>query len=133
MKLPVATLKISEFWGDRWNKAFNQLVHPFVYTPIKKRYNQKTAIVLTFLASGLVHELVISLPAKAGWGLPTLYFLIQALGMNVERNQVFRKLPLFAKYVFTFLIIAGPAFILFHPPFMKTVILSFIQTIGVGV
>ena len=66
MKLPVATQKISEFWGGHWNKAFNQLVHPFVYTPIKKKFSHKTALLFTFLASGLVHELVISLPAKAG-------------------------------------------------------------------
>ena len=132
MKLPVATQKISEFWGGRWNKAFNQLVYPFVYTPIKKKLSHKAAILFTFLVSGLVHELVISLPAKSGWGLPTIYFLVQALGMNTERNQVFRKLPLFIKYVFTFLIIAGPVILLFHPPFMKTVILPFIQTLGVG-
>ncbi len=53
--------------------------------------------------------------------------------MNIERNPGFRKFPHFIKYVFTFLVIAGPAIILFHPPFMKTVILPFVQTIGVGV
>ena len=133
MKLPMATQKISEFWGGRWNKAFNQLVHPFVYTPLKKKFSHKTAILITFLVSGLIHELVISLPAKAGWGFPTMYFLLQALGMNIERNPSYRKFPHFTKYVFTFLVIAGPAIILFHPPFMKTVILPFVQTIGVGV
>ena len=132
MKLPVATQKISEFWGGRWNKAFNQLVYPFVHTPIKKKFSHKKAILLTFLVSGLVHELVISLPAKAVWGLPTLYFIIQAIGMSIERNKAFCKLPRSLKYVFTYLIIAGPAIILFHPPFMKTVILPFIQTLGVG-
>lgn len=133
MELPIATRKISEFWGGRWNKAFNQLVHPFVYTPLKRKFGPTYSLVLTFLFSGLIHELVISLPAKSGWGLPTLYFLIQAVGMIFERTKPYRQLSRPLKQAFTYLIIAGPAFILFHPPFMKTVILPFIQSIGVGV
>ena len=133
MKFPAATRKISEFWGGRWNKAFNQLDYPFVYTPLKRKLGPSYGLFITFLLSGLIHEIVISLPAKAGWGLPTLYFLIQALGMLAERTKIYRKLNQTAKQVFTYGIIAGPAFILFHPPFMKTVILPFVQTLGVGV
>lgn len=121
MSNPLAAQKISEFWGGRWNIAFKHIVSPFLFIPLKKKLGPSWGVFCTFLFSGLVHELVISLPAGAGYGLPTLYFLIQALGMRIERLNL-SWLP---QKLFTYIVIIGPVFILFHPPFMREVITPF--------
>lgn len=70
-------------------------------------------------------NLVISLPAGAGYGLPTAYFLLQGIGILFER-----ALPQIRGRIFTILITAVPAFWLFHPPFVHNVILPFMNAIG---
>ncbi|MDA7920542.1 hypothetical protein N9Z18_02990 [Verrucomicrobiales bacterium] len=69
-----------------------------------------------FFASGVAHELVISLPAWGGFGLPTIYFLIQAVGLLVLRNYR----PLRNRFV-TLGFVLFPAPILFHPVFIERV------------
>ena len=86
-----------------------------------------------FLISGLVHEAVISLPARRGYGLPTLYFLAQGLGVLAERSAVGRRLNLGRSttgWLFMALITAGPVFWLFHPPFVHNVILPMLEAFG---
>jgi alginate O-acetyltransferase complex protein AlgI len=81
----------------------------------------------------LIHELVISLPANAGFGLPTAYFLVQGLGVLAERSPAGERLGLgsgIAGWMFTIIVVAGPAFWLFHPPFVSRVILAFMKAIG---
>jgi len=85
-----------------------------------------------FLASGLIHDLVISLPAHGGYGLPTGYFILQGLGITLERSAAGRRLGLqrgFPGWLFMFVVAAGPAFWLFHPPFVLRVILPFMHAI----
>src|ERR1022692_4792814 len=66
---------IAEFWGRRWNSAFRDLAHPFVFVPAARRWGLVVALWVSFAVSGFAHELVISVPAGAGFGLPTAYFL----------------------------------------------------------
>ena len=127
MSNPLASQKISEFWGGRWNIAFKHIVSPFLFMPLKRKLGPSWGVFCTFLFSGLVHELAISLPAGAGYGLPTLYFLIQAVGMRIERLNL-SWLP---QKLFTYIMIIGPAFILFHPPFMKEIIIPFAVILGI--
>ena len=85
---------------------------------------------IAFLGSGLLHELVISLPARGGYGLPTIYFMLQAAGMAFERSAIGRKMGLaagFKGWIFTMIVAAGPAFWLFHPPFVKLVVIPFME------
>jgi len=80
-----------------------------------------------------MHALVISLPARAGCGLPTLYFLVQCLAVLFERCKLGWKIALgqaLRGRCFMFLITAGPVFWLFHPPFVKNVILPLLETIN---
>jgi hypothetical protein len=86
-----------------------------------------------FLISGLVHELVISVPARAGYGLPTAYFLLQGFAVLVERSGFGRRIGLgrgLRGWLFMAACTAGPAFWLFHPPFVRNVILPMLQTFG---
>jgi hypothetical protein len=122
----------SDFWGRRWNLAFHQLVRELVYRPCRAR-GAVFSTSLAFLASGLVHDAAISLPARGGYGLPTGYFLLQGLGVLLERSAWGRKVGLgdgLRGRLFALGLAAGPAFLVFHPAFIRNVALPFLSSIG---
>jgi predicted DCC family thiol-disulfide oxidoreductase YuxK len=133
MDMPVRATSLSEFWGRRWNAAFNRLVYDFIFRRWRRTIGVPRATLLVFLISGLIHEAVISLPARGGYGLPTAYFLLQGVGLLLERTRPGRRIGLgqgCRGWLFTFICTAGPAFWLFHPPFVNNVILPFLRVIG---
>jgi alginate O-acetyltransferase complex protein AlgI len=134
MNRPAAALSLTDFWGHRWNRAFRDLAHPFVFAPAARRCGAAAALWLSFGISGLVHELMISVPARAGYGLPTAYFLVQARGMTLERRILGNSDPhaeqRVRRWFFTHAFTVLPAFILFHPPFVRHVMVPFFQAIG---
>jgi alginate O-acetyltransferase complex protein AlgI len=133
MNAPLRSTSVSEFWGQRWNAAFNDLALRLVFRPAVRRLGSAGATLLAFLVSGLIHELVISLPAGAGFGLPSGYFLLQGLGVLTERSALGQRLGLrtgVRGWIFTMIVVAGPVFWLFHPPFVNKVILPFMQASG---
>jgi D-alanyl-lipoteichoic acid acyltransferase DltB (MBOAT superfamily) len=77
MSSPILAKSLSEFWGKRWNLGFRQLAHEFVFRPLEKHTGASVAGLLVFVVSGLIHDLVISVPARGGYGLPTGYFIVQ--------------------------------------------------------
>ena len=130
---PMLARSVGDLWGSRWNLAFRDLAHTFFFRPLVGRVGVFGASLATFVVSGLVHELVISLPASGGYGLPTAYFLIQWLGVVVERSWLGKRLGLrhgFAGWLFAFVVVAGPMCILFHPPFVTGVMVPFLRVIG---
>jgi hypothetical protein len=132
MSQPLHAKTLSEFWGKRWNLGFRQLAHDFVFRPWHKRIGVTAAGLLVFLLSGLIHDLVISLPARGGYGLPTGYFVLQGLGVALERSARGRRLGLqagFPAWLFLLVIASAPAFWLFHPAFVRRVILPFMHAI----
>lgn len=132
MSKPILSKTLSEFWGKRWNLGFRQLAYDLIFRPLHKRIGVAAASLLVFLASGLIHDLVISLPARGGYGLPTAYFIVQGLGVTLERSGFGRRLGLqkgFAGWLFMFAVAAGPAFWLFHPRFVLRVIIPFMFAI----
>jgi hypothetical protein len=124
MDAPVCSVTVAEFWGRRWNRAFRDLSQVLMARPLARRYGVSVALWGVFLVSGLAHELVISVPAGAGFGLPTAYFALQAIGVTVEKRFGLRG------HVWAVGVIAAPAFFLFHPPFVERVILPFLTTLG---
>ncbi|MCE9519943.1 MAG: membrane bound O-acyl transferase family-domain-containing protein [Verrucomicrobia bacterium] len=134
MKAPITSLSVAEFWGRRWNSAFRDLAHPFLFIPAARSWGNVAALWLSFAISGLAHELVISVPAGAGFGLPTVYFLTQALGISLEKRafpkDAARRASPVSCWLFTHAFTALPAFILFHPPFVERVMLPFFHSIG---
>jgi alginate O-acetyltransferase complex protein AlgI len=133
MKNPLRAVSLREFWGKRWNTAFNELVFRFAYRSLRRRTTPALAALGVFGLSGLIHELVISLPAGEGFGLPTAYFLIQGIGLVLERSPFGHRIGLargLRGRMFTVVLTAGPAFWLFHPPFIHHVILPMLHAIG---
>ena len=133
MDKPLLARSLAEFWSRRWNTAFNELAFRFTFRPLMRRTSPALAMLLVFGLSGLVHELVISLPAQAGYGLPTAYFLIQGLGMLAERTRWGKAIGLgrgLRGWLLTIVLTAGPAFWLFNPPFITNVILPMLTAIG---
>jgi predicted DCC family thiol-disulfide oxidoreductase YuxK len=133
MRAPLLSRSLGEFWGKRWNTAFNHLVANFLFRPLHRAFSARTATMLVFLASGLVHELVISIPARGGYGLPTLYFLLQGTGVLFEHTRLARRMGInggLRGWLFTVIVTAGPVFCLFHPPFIHNVILPFLKCLG---
>ena len=131
MDAPARSTSISEFWGRRWNIAFRDFAHLNVFRPVAKHWNAKAAIWVGFVFSGFVHELAISVPAGAGFGLPMSYFLLQGAGVAVEKQAVQRGVPLrsgICGWLFSALFIVPAAFLLFHPPFVYRVILPLISS-----
>ncbi len=132
MSKPILSKTLSEFWGKRWNLGFRQLAHDLIFRPLHKRVGVATAGLLVFVASGLIHDLVISLPARGGYGFPTGYFVLQGLGVTLERSTLGRRLGLQkgpVAWIFLLIVTAAPAFWLFHPPFVLRVILPFMRAV----
>ena len=133
MRDPLGSISLAEFWGRRWNTAFHELATRFTFRPLRPVVGATAATLLVFLVSGLIHELVISVPAQGGYGLPTGYFVLQGLGVAGERMRLGRRLGLGRGWrgrLFTVLVATGPAFWLFPPVFVRHVILPMLTAIG---
>ena len=86
---------------------------------------------MLFIGIVVVHDLVISWPAGTGFGLPTLYFLLQFIAMMFQRSATAKRLGVGTGWggrLLAWLVIVGPApLLLFHPPFVERVIIPFID------
>lgn len=133
MQKPLKSRSLSELWGKRWNLGFRKLTHTWVFQPLSKRFGPVIATLGAFAASGLLHDLVISVPAGAGYGLPTAYFLVQGIGVIAERSKTGQRFGLghgTRGWLWTALIAAGPVYALFHPWFVVGVIDPFLSVIA---
>jgi alginate O-acetyltransferase complex protein AlgI len=133
MNWPITSTSVAEFWGRRWNLAFRDLTHRFLFVPLVRRVGAVGALLTGFLISGLVHDLVISIPACGGWGGPTCFFALQGLGILSERSKLGRTIGLgkgAVGYVFCIGVILLPSPLLFHRPFVERVILPFLAVLG---
>ncbi len=121
MHRPLLAGSLAEFWGIRWNRAFRDLTYRFLFQPLSRCFPGRLALFLSFAVSGLIHELVISLPAGSGYGGPTLYFLLQALGLQLERQPGFRQHPV-RKRILTLCVLAMPLPLLVPEAFLTEVL-----------
>jgi len=136
MDWPVLAASLAEFWGRRWNTAFRDLTHRFLFRPLAGRLGPRGGLAAGFLFSGGVHDVVISVPAGGGYGWPTLYFALQGAGLLAERSPAGRRIGLgrgLSGRLFAAAVLVLPAGWLFHPPFVRTVVLPFLDAVGAGV
>ncbi len=129
MQAPLLARSLADFWGRRWNTAFNVLADRYGFRPLTPRIGPHAALAAVFLASGLLHEAVITLPARGGYGLPTAYFALQAAGLFVERTQWIRRRP-GLKRLFAWFVLLAPIGCLFPPVFVHNVILPMLEAFG---
>ena len=132
MSAPLRSRSLGDFWGKRWNLGFRQLAHELIFRPLHRKLGADAAGLLVFMISGLIHDLVISLPARGGYGLPTLYFLLQGTGITAERSRFGKRLGLghgIRGWFFMMVFLTAPVYWLFHPWFVLRVILPFMQAI----
>lgn len=133
MQAPLSATSLSDFWGRRWNLGFRQLTYRLIFQPVRNRSGVVPATLLSFFASGVIHDLVISFPARGGYGLPTCYFVLQGLGVLFERSMKGKRLGLSSGirgWLFAAICAGAPAYLLFHPWFVRGVILPFLPAIG---
>ena len=133
MRAPVLASSLGEFWSVRWNRAFSDAATLLWIRPATRRWGRTGAIATVFLISGFLHEIVITLPAGAGFGLPTLYFAAQAVGVLCERSPLGARLGLTHGWrgrLFALSVAAGPVYWLFHEHFVLRVIVPFLEATG---
>jgi len=129
MQAPLLARSLADFWGNRWNTAFNVLAERYGFRPLRPRMGPRVALAFVFLASGVLHEAVITLPARGGYGLPTTYFALQVIGILVERLPLFRHRP-WLKRPFAWVVLVTPLGCLFPPVFVENVIMPMLRAIG---
>jgi hypothetical protein len=116
-RAPLRARSLAEFWSKRWNVGFSEMIALVVHRPLRRSAGQPIALAGSFFASGLLHELAISVPVEAGYGLPTLYFALHGALVAIERKMA--RPP---GHLWTIFWLAAPLPLLFHRPFLRGVI-----------
>ncbi|HEX2061968.1 MAG TPA: MBOAT family protein [Thermoanaerobaculia bacterium] len=114
-RAPLAARSLAELWSRRWNVGYSEMIALLVHRPVCARFGPRAALAASFLVSGLLHELAITVPIGASYGLPTLYFAIQGIGVAIERRR-----ELGPAWVIPWLVIPLP--LCFPPPFVEQII-----------
>jgi Membrane bound O-acyl transferase family len=102
---PPLAKSLSEFWGRRWNVWTSEWFRQVIFRPLRNR--PTFALFVVFLASGVIHEWVINVPlylvtGRKCFGSMVLYFLLQALGILIERRTRNRGVRIFLVWLFVF-------------------------------
>ena len=108
---------IGDFWSRRWNVGYSQMMQRLVGRPVEALAGRNAGTMAIFVASGLLHELAITLPVRSGFGLPTGYFILHGILALLEkwRGRAFGKIP-------ALLAVVLPLGLLFPPAFQSGVI-----------
>jgi len=125
-RAPLQAQSLTEFWSRRWNLAFSEMLALAVYRPVVSAVGRRNAIFVSFLGSGVLHELAISVPVRAGYGLPLLYFALHGLLTLIEQEMARRGCPIerlgWVARLWTLGWLVVPLPLLFHPWFIRGVI-----------
>jgi membrane bound O-acyltransferase family protein len=123
-RAPLRSTSLAEFWSRRWNLGFSEMTATLLYRPLSERFGKSPALLSGFVWSGLLHEMAISLPVRAGFGLPLLYFLLHGALVWVERRLSRAGRPLSGWYgrAWSIFWIVAPLPLLFHRPFLAGVV-----------
>ncbi|GJN20984.1 hypothetical protein PR202_gb08429 [Eleusine coracana subsp. coracana] len=121
---PYLSASLQDFWGRRWNLMASAVLRASVYGPVRARTGSAAAAVLaTFLASGIMHEVVVYyVTFRPPTGRVTLFFALHGASLCAEkwwcarRGVSVRLLPRAVATPLVLAYVAGTAFWLFFPP-----------------
>jgi len=123
-KDPIKSKSLEEFWSRRWNLAFVELTTLAVLRPLKKLFGPTFAFWASYIFSGLLHELAISLPVKSGFGKPFIYFILQAIFILAIEKPLFKNVSnSFIKKCWLLACLFTPIFLLFHNNFIQQIVI----------
>ena len=75
---------LADFWSRRWNRFVGRTLSLEVFAPVKRRWGRVAAVLATFFASGVLHELLFRAPlGPAEDGRFVAFFLVQAFAILV--------------------------------------------------
>jgi hypothetical protein len=102
---PPLAKSLSDFWGRRWNVWVSDWFRQVIFCPLQA--HPVLALLLVFLASGDLHEWAINVPlyivtGKNCFGSMIVYFLLQALGILLERRTRNRQVRVLFVWLFVF-------------------------------
>jgi len=102
---PPLARSLSEFWGQRWNVWASDWFRQIIFRPLQAR--PVLALFVVFLVSGVLHEWVINVPlylvtGRKCFGSMILYFLLQAIGILIERRTRNRGVRILLVWLFVF-------------------------------
>uniref|UniRef100_A0A7S4UL61 Wax synthase domain-containing protein n=1 Tax=Alexandrium monilatum TaxID=311494 RepID=A0A7S4UL61_9DINO len=127
---------MADFWGKRWNLAFADM-NRYVFVAavrtaltedlkVSKAVAGQAGVFTAFVASALLHGFGITVPVLAGFGGPSLYFLIQGLCVVMEKQPAVTAWhmghPIMARLLM-WIAIAAPFPICFVVPFRTEIAL----------
>ena len=123
---PHRSRSLGEFWSRRWNIPFSEMIQGSIYRPLAKAKGREVATIAGFLFSGVLHEIGISLPVQAGFGLPFLYFALHGALILLERSLTRRGRGGFLNggpgRLWTAFWLIAPLPILFHRPCLEGIV-----------
>lgn len=131
---PRRSSNLAELWARRWNRGVHDLIRETVYAPLARR-STAFALIGTFFVSGLLHELVLSVPATGGFGLPTTYFALQAAGValvNAPQGARWHLREGRRAWWFGFVLAFLGLPLLFPPPFHENVMRVLLHDLSIG-
>jgi hypothetical protein len=123
-RAPLRSESLGEFWARRWNLAFSEMTATVAYRPLAARIGRGPALMAGFALSGLLHEMAISVPVRAGFGLPLAYFLGHGLLVLIERAlaKAGHSLTGWTGRAWALFWLGAPLPLLFHQPFLAGVL-----------
>ncbi|MFM8980805.1 MAG: wax synthase family protein [Planctomycetia bacterium] len=126
---PLKATSLVEFWTRRWNLAFSEMLQVTVERPVRRKLGPRLSFTLAFLASGLLHDLAFSVPARGGYGLPTLYFVLHATLVALEPRIPWQRLPggRHLRHAAAVLAVLGLVPLLFHLPAMRALVIPLVD------
>ena len=109
------------------------LLREVIFFPLARRAGARVALFAVFLYSGLYHE-IFSVLARSGYGEPTLYFLVQYLGVAAENTRPARRLrqghPWLGR-AWTWAVVILPVGLFLHPALVDRVLVPMLVSAGV--
>jgi Membrane bound O-acyl transferase family len=116
---------IADFWSRRWNVGYSQMMQRLVGRHVEAKYGKGSGVMAVFMASGLLHEIAITVPVRSGYGFPTLYFFLHGILTLWEgrSNRQIGKIP-------ALVAVGAPLPWLFPPTFQDEVIVPVIEVVG---